>query len=40
MKKTLSVALIAAVLLSAFAGCSITPRKKTALTVGQAEIEF
>lgn len=39
MKKTLSFALIAAVLLSAFAGCSITPRKKTALTVGQAEID-
>ncbi len=39
MKKTLSVALIAAVLLSLLAGCSAMPRKKTALTIGKAQVD-
>ena len=39
IKKTLSAVLLAALLLSALAGCSAVPRKRTALTVGQAEID-
>ncbi|HBL40883.1 MAG TPA: hypothetical protein DDY98_04645, partial [Ruminococcaceae bacterium] len=39
MKKVLSVALLLAVLLSVFTGCSSTPRKKTALTIGKAEVD-
>ena len=39
MKKWLSAALLLALLLSVLAGCSAAPRKKTALTIGKAEID-
>ncbi|MBQ9552595.1 MAG: hypothetical protein IJU96_07500 [Clostridia bacterium] len=39
MKKWLSAALLLVLLLSVLAGCSAVPRKKTALTIGKAEID-